>query len=258
MSLMGKKNSIPSFALFIASALLVTGGWLMASFPIFIFLALAPLFALTDRAADTSSVWEKMEWVLLALIVSFAAAHAFDANFIVSSMMYAIVFTMAFISHVWVRQTLGKRTGKITILIFWLAIEYICLKVRPGESTFLADSLRLQPSWVRWNIHTGYLGASCWILMANLLVYQALLSEKPFEWYWIAGAVLFVLGPMAYSFTLENSGLDRALMISLYQGASGLEDVTYLARGEFIVRTAGWLSTLILLFTFVKNQTTRS
>jgi len=34
-----------------------------------------------------------------------------------------------------------------------------------------------------------------------------------------------------------------------------VEDVMYLARGEFVVRTAAWLSTLILLFTFVKSQT---
>jgi hypothetical protein len=35
-----------------------------------------------------------------------------------------------------------------------------------------------------------------------------------------------------------------------------MKDVAYLARGEFVVRTAAWLSTLILLFTFVKSQTT--
>ncbi len=254
---MGKKNSFPSYGLFIASALLLSAGWLMASFPIFIFLALAPLFALTDRAADTSSVWEKMEWVLLALIISFTAAHAFDSTYLVSSMLYAILFTLVFIAHVWVRQTLGSRAGKITIIIFWLAIEYLILKVRPGESAFLADSLRLQPAWLRWNIHTGYLGSTCWILVTNLLVYQAFLSEKPFEWYWLSAAVLFLLGPLVYSYTLDNAAIDRSTMVSLYEGGPAVKDVTYLARGEFMVRTAGWLSTLILLFTFVKSQTTR-
>lgn len=253
---MAKKNSLPSYALFIASSLLLSGGWLMASFPIFIFLALAPLFALTDRATDTSSVWEKMEWVLLALIIAFAAAHAFEAAFLVSSMLYAILFTMAFIGHVWVRQTLGSRAGKITILLFWLAIEYLLLKVRPSESTFLADSVRLQPDWVKWNIHTGYLGSTLWILVTNLMVYETFLSEKPFQWYWISLAVLFMLGPMAYSFTLENTPVSRAMMLGLYDGTTGIEDVAYLAQGEFIVRTAAWLSTLILLFTFVKSQTT--
>jgi apolipoprotein N-acyltransferase len=253
---MAKKTSLPSYALFIASALLLSGGWLMASFPIFIFLAFAPLFSLTDRATDTTSVWEKMEWVLLALMVGFAAAHSFDGTYIVSSMLYAILFTIAFIGHVWVRQTLGSRAGKITIIFFWLAIEYVLLKIRPSESTFLADSIRLQTDWVRWNVHTGYLGSTLWILMTNLMVYETFLSEKPFQWYWITLAVLFLLGPMAFSYTLDNAPIDKAMMLSLYEGNPGMQDVTYLARGEFMVRTSAWLSTLILLFTFVKSQTT--
>lgn len=252
---MAKKTNLPSYSLFITSAILLSAGWLMASFPILIFLALAPLFALTDRATDTSSVWEKMEWVLLAMIVSFAAAHAFDLSYIVSSMLYGILFTMAFIGHVWVRQTLGSRVGKITVILFWLAIEYILLKVRLSESTFLADSLRLQGDWARWNIHTGYLGSTLWILMTNLMVYETFLSDKPFQWYSIALAVLFLFGPIAYSYTLDNAPIDRTTMLSLYEGNPGMEDVTYLARGEFMVRTAAWISTLILLFTFVKSQT---
>jgi len=228
----------------------------MASFPIFIFLAIAPLFALTDRATDTSSIWEKMEWVLLALIISFTAAHAFDSSFLVSSMFYAIGFTLAFTAHVWVRQTLGNRAGKITVIIFWLAMEYVVLKLRPGPSTFLADSLRLQPDWLRWNIHTGYLGATLWILITNLMVYEAILSEKPFQWYWIVSTLIFLLGPLSYSYSLDNAPIERSAMASLYEGNSGMKDVTYLARGEFVVRTAAWLSTLIILFTFVKSQTT--
>ncbi len=254
---MAKKSNPSPVVLFIASGLLLTGGWLMASFPIFIFFAWAPLFALTDRATDTSAVWEKMEWVLLSLIVSFAAAHAFDLSAIASSMLYAILFTMSFIGHVWVRQTLGKRAGKITIILFWLTLEYMLLKIRPGESSFVADCVRLQPAWVRWNIHTGYLGATFWILITNLLVYETFLSVKPFQWFWIALTLFFFLGPMAYSYSMDSGPITRAAMVNLYSGKSSVEDVTYLARGEFMVRTATWLSTLILLFTFVKSQTSK-
>jgi apolipoprotein N-acyltransferase len=254
---MARKSDLPPVALFLTSGLLLTGGWLMASFPIFIFLGLAPLFALTDRATDTSSAWEKMEWVLLALIIAFLSAHIFDFSFIVSSMAYAILFTICFIGHVWVRQTLGSRAGKITIILFWLTLEYLLLKFRPTESTFLADSLRLQSSWLRWNIHTGYLGASLWILVTNLLVYYTVLSENPFQWHWIILTVMFLAGPMAFSFYLENVPVDRSTMVNLYLEKPGTDEI-YLARGEFVVRTAAWLSTLILLFTFVKSQTTRT
>ncbi len=254
---MAKENNYPPVYLFGAAALLLAGGWLMASFPVFIFFGLAPLFALTDRADNTTSAWEKMEWVLLALTVSFLAVHAFDFSFIVSSMVLAILFTLTFIGHVWVRQTLGNRAGKITIIFFWLAMEYIMLKTNPARATFLADAVRLQPDWTRWNMHTGFLGASCWILISNWLVYESLLSARPFQWYWIVLMVVFLAGPLAYSYFLDLTPLSREDMMDLYTDKVIVKDVTYIARGEFVVRTATWISTLILLFTLVRNQTNK-
>ncbi len=254
---MAKESSYSSVLLFIVSALLLTGGSLMASFPIFIFFGLAPLFALTDRANDTSTVFEKMEWVLLALTVYFLSIHLFDFSYIVSSMTYSILFTLPFIGQVWVRQTLGPRGGKITIILFWLALEYALLKIRPAESNFLADTIQLHPNWMRWNIHTGYLGASFWILITNLMVYQIFFSKSPFRWYWIVLAAIFLLGPAAYSYFLDSGSITRKDLVNLYADKLIVKDVTYLARGEFVVRTAAWVSTLILLFTFVKSQTTK-
>ena len=242
---------------FIVSALLLTGGILLPSFPIFIFLGLAPLFALTDRATDTSTVFEKMEWVLLAIAVYFLAIHSFDFSFIVSAMIYTILFTLPFIGHIWVRHTLGPRAGKITIILFWLAIEYTLLKFRPNESNFLADTLRLHPDWMEWNIHTGYLGGSLWILLSNLIVYQTFFSKSPFKWYWIVLLVIFLFGPVVYSYFVNFNSITRKDLVILYGEKLIVEDVTYLARGEFVVRTAAWISTLILLFTFVKSQTTK-
>lgn len=254
---MAKEINHSPILLFIAAGLLATGAWLMASFPIFIFFALAPLFALTDRADNTSVVWEKMEWVLLALTIFFLAAQSFDFSFVISSMVFAILFTMPFIGHVWVRQTLGNRVGKITIVLLWLSMEYVLLKIKPDGSIFLSDALRLQPDWVHWNIHTGYLGASFWILMVNLLVYQALLSRNPFQWHWIVAAIIFLVGPLLYSYFYDFAPISRNDMMNLYSGKSMITDVVYLARAELVVRTAAWLSTLILLFTLVKSQTAK-
>lgn len=254
---MAKENNYSPLLFFIAAAILLTGGAMITSFPILIFFGLAPLFALTDRAIDTSTIFEKMEWVLLALTAYFLAIHSFDLSYIVSAILYAILFTLPFIGHVWIRQTLGPRAGKITIILFWLAIEYALLKIRPLETNFLADTIRLHPNWMKWNIHTGYLGASLWILLTNLLVYHTIFSESPFKWYWIILTVIFLLGPVAYSNFVNFNSLTRKDLVNLYDNKLIVEDVTYLARGEFVVRTAAWISTLILLFTFVKSQTTK-
>jgi hypothetical protein len=254
---MAKENNYSPVLLFIAAALMLTGGAMISFFPVLIFFGLAPLFAMTDRVNDTSTVFEKMEWVLLALTAYFLAIHSFDLSYAVSAMLYSILFTLPFIGHVWVRQTLGPRAGKITIILFWLAIEYAFLKIRPIGSDFLADTLRFHPDWMRWNIHTGYLGASLWILLTNLLVYNTVFSESPFKWYWIILTVIFLFGPAVYSYFVNFNSLSRKDLVNLYDNKLIVEDVTYLARGEFVVRTAAWISTLILLFTFVKSQTTK-
>lgn len=255
---MAKETDFPPFFLFLASAILTYAAWWMPSFPMMGFVAFAPLFALTDRVNETSSVWEKMEWVLLSLTVSFFSAHHFDTSYLVSSMFSAILFTLPFVAHVWVRQTLGPRAGKITILLFWLALEYLLLKVRPAESVFLANMLQLKGSWMHWSGHTGYLAGSLWILVANLFVYEVFLSRIPFRWPWIVTAALIVLGPLAYSFYLTETEISRQMMIKLYEGNPySNTPAAYLAQGEWIVRTATWISALVLLFTLVKSKVNR-
>jgi apolipoprotein N-acyltransferase len=253
---MATEHSLPNWILFVSSIILLVAGWLMHSFPIMIFFAFAPLFALADRAGD-SEAWEKKEWILLALTFSFLAAREFDLTFIVSSIAYAIVFTLPFLFYSWVRQVLGPRAGKITIILLWMSLEYIILKLFNADAVFLADALKTKVDWMKWDQYTGYLGGTLWILMTNWLAYQALLSEKPFQWHFIILMVLFVAAPMIYSTTLAGEPVSRNTMTNFYSDKSGLQDVMYLARGELMVRTAAWLSTLILLFTFVKSQTKR-
>jgi hypothetical protein len=251
---MASDRSLPSWTLFLSCTVLLAAGWMMHTFPILIFFALAPAFALADRAGD-SEAWEKKEWILVAMTFSFLAAREFNFSFIVSSIAYGILFTLPFVFYSWVRQVLGARAGKITIILLWLSLEYVILKIIPTEGVFLADALKIKLGWMNWNAYTGYLGGTLWILMTNWLAYQALLSEKPFQWHFIILTVLFVAVPLIYSTTLTDTAVSREVMTNFYSGKSGVEDVMYLARGEFVVRTAAWLSTLILLFTFVKGQT---
>lgn len=252
---MARKAEIPSLRLFIIAVLLLAGGWMISSFPVFIFFGIAPLFALSDRVSPASPAWEKMEWILLALTIALLAASAFHPQSIVPSMVYAIVLTFSFLGHAWLVQVLGSRAGKITIILFWLALEYVFLILKPDSSFYLADALRLQPTWTRWNIHTGYLGSSCWILLVNACAYNTYFSRSGFHWPWLAGCVILLLGPITYSFFLDMAPISRSVMVSVYGGRMIVPDVAYLAHGEWVVRTAAWLSILILLYTFVKKQT---
>jgi hypothetical protein len=253
---MGKKtSSFSPLLLVVVATVLLAAGWLMGPLPILIFLGMAPLFTLADKSEAGGAIFEKMELVLLALGVSFVL-YAFlrDAS-VVIALVSAITFTLAFVAHAWVRQTLGIRTGKITLILFWLALEYLMLKLIPEKAMFLADTLSLQGEWLRWTIHTGYLGASLWVLLVNWCWYETFLHDKAIHWGWFMVALVLWAGPAVYSYTMTVYPITRQDMINLYGELPAEADVTYLARGELTVRTAAWISTLILLFTLVKHQT---
>lgn len=247
---------IPPLLLALASALLLCGGWLMASFPLLIFFGLSPLMALSKTGEKAStSIFEKMELVLLSLTTSLLICAWVLEDSLAGSLVMGILFTLAFVGHAWVRQVLGHRSGMITLVLFWLSAEYLALKVAPERGIFLADSLALQSNWLRWNTHTGYLGGSLWVLLVNWCVYVAFLQGKGVQWVWVALAVTLLGAPVLYSYSLADSPIPREEMINLYLNTVSNADVIYLARGELVVRTATWLSALILLFTFVRQQT---
>jgi apolipoprotein N-acyltransferase len=252
----GKNNitTLKPWLLFLISATLLAAGWLMKPFPIFIFFGIAPLFAIADQAKDGDDFWVYIEFILLALVVCFFSATTFNSSSLIVAILHAILFALAFLGYSFCYQNLGSRLGKFTIIFFWLALEYLLLKLPWREqSIFLADAVQLKTEWLGWSSRTGYLGASLWILCTNLLVYIAVFKGKV-NWYLVAVSVIFLTGPVIYSYSISVSGVSRAQMISLYS-IGKVETSSYFGRGELVSRTAAWISVLILLMALVKNQT---
>ncbi len=250
-----KKSDLSPLALALSGALLLCGGWLLAPFPVLIFMGISPLLGISEPGEKVDgSIFEKMELVLLALSVPLLIYSWVYGTSIVSALVMGILLTLVFVAHAWTRRVLGIRSGKITLVLFWLAAEYGVLKLAPTKGVFLADSLVQQEAWLRWNIHTGYLGGSAWVLLVNWLWYLALLGNGV-RWSWITAAIVVTISPIIYGYTLNVSPITREVMVNLYENKASEADVTYLARGELVVRTAAWLSVLILLLAFVRQQT---
>ena len=255
---MGKKtkSALSPWILFAAGTLLFTSGWLMKSFPILIFVGLAPFFAIVDQGKEGDRFWNLSELILAGLAISFFAAHFFEIKFLVAAISQSIVFTLAFVGYAFAYQNLGNRLGKFTIIIFWLGIEYVLLKIPfRNQTIFLADALQLQTTWQHWNVYTGYLGSSLWILTTNLFLYLAVLKEEKINWVWVGLTVFCIVGPITFSMLTEGSLVTRLNMLTLYDGEIKLLPKEYLERGELIPRTATWVSGLIVLLSLIKNKT---
>ncbi len=242
--------------LFISSSALLSAGWFMKPFPVFMFIGLAPLFAIVDRTIDSQHFWEKSEMILLSLVVFFFSAFLFDSSSIVNVLVLAIIFTLPFLGFAYIYKNLGPRTGKFIIIILWLGIEYALVKIQwTDQIIFLADALQIKNNWLRWNNETGYLGASAWILLANWIFYAGTLRNG-LNWFLIFLALAVVTGPIVYSLMLDAKPILRTEMIELYRDNS-VADVGYSAKGELVTRTCAWLSLLIVLFAVVKSRVTK-
>jgi hypothetical protein len=242
--------------LLLGGAVLLSAGWLMHSFPIFIFIGLAPFFAILDHTVESENFWEHAEMILIGLAVAFFSAFALDTSSIITVLMHTILFTLPFIGFAFVHESLGPRTGKFIVILIWLGLEYLLVKLQwPANTVFLGDSLGAWPNWFRWNRETGYLGVSAWILTSNWLVYTGTMRSG-LNWALVFLALAVIAGPLVYSLMIEAKPILREDMIELYATDSVLKG-SYAAQGELVARTCAWISVLILIFAGVKSRTAK-
>lgn len=254
---MARNKNIEPWILCAASLALLSAGWLMRSFPVLVFVGIAPLFAIVDLAAarvKRQSAWNYIELILLALIVMYWSASFFEGGRLVIGALQAIVIGLAFAAYTFSKISINDRLGKWLLILYWLAAEFLFLVLAPNQFTYLADSLALKSDWVRWSQHTGYLGVTAWILLCNLLLYVGLLKERRVQWIGIIFFVIALALPLWFSHQLADPGIVRSEMVSLYSTNSIDLPVPYRAQGEFVSRTASWISLLILVFSFVRNK----
>jgi len=227
-----KGHKINPYLLLAIATVLLSAAALMRSFPVLVFAGIAPLFAITDHANE-NNFWNKLELIGVSLMITLLVWYELDFGMTVPVLLEAILITFAFGAYTFSRRSLGARLGKLPLILFWLAIEYVMLKFFADKRVFfLADVVYGKTDWLRWTNSTGYLGASLWILVIFLIV---------------------ILGPILYSYTLQSDYVARLNMLLLYMNDPTTAE-GYNARGEWIPRTAAWISVLILLSAFVKDN----
>lgn len=250
---MEKTERINRWLLFLAGTILLSLAFLMKLFPVFIFFGLAPLFALSAQASE-DTIWENTELILLSLAIGFFCSEFFEVTTLPKSTALAVIFSIPFLLFAFVRQNLGRLTGTMLIIFFWLSLEYLMLKTGlPRMPLFLADTLISNPKWATWTAETGYLGISLWILTSNW-IFSLGLKAGGIKWFWILAGILITVVPIGYSFYLPGEMIDRDFMLNVYKGTATIEDQLYFERGEWIARTAAWISVLIVLVAAVRGK----
>ena len=243
--------------LFIFTQTLILLTFVIKDFPIFAFFAFAPMFALIDHPSalkDFSLPF--LVGMLTAFILYFfkQKPNILQSN-VLSWIIYFALLAIVFTAYIFIQRWTSNRLNKFALILFILAMEYILLKLMTDHNpVFLADLFKYKITWTRWNIFTGYTGATLWILLPNLLFYHALFKLEKINWIICVVAVLIILGPLIYSLISSNAALAKADVLNFYSGREEYHSA-YSEHGELISRTGAWVSLLILIFTVVKAMT---
>lgn len=242
--------------LFIIAQILLLIAFVWRDFPVFIFFAFAPMFALIDHpAALKDSYLPFLAAVVTAFIFYYVMQESMHKSSVLSWIIYFTLLAAVFTAYILMQRWTNNRLNKFALIFFILAMEYFFLKVMTKPTpVFLADLIKYKMTWTRWNVFTGYSGATLWILFSNLLFYQALFKEEKINWAMCIVASLTVIGPIVYSLISTETALAKADVLSFYSD-NGYVNSTYSQHGELISRTGAWVSLLIIIFTLIKGTT---
>jgi len=245
--------------LFILATIFGVCAYWFRQWPVFSLVALIPCFALTDHP-KSSNVWGISEFLLFSFGISLYVGFHFDLSQIFTVVAMAAVFTLPFILFVISRLGGGPLTGHFLIIIYWLALEYITLKILvlfnlfpQSNPVFLADFFLGREEWLKWNGHTGYLSISAWILISNWLGYRTIKGGAA-RWINLTLFIFVIAVPIAFSYWTDLLPITRNEMFSLYSTDKSVFE-NYSLQGEWMARTCAWVSVLVLLFSFVRYRT---
>lgn len=155
---------------------------------------------------------------------------------IIRVIIYTIIIIGAFEAWHYTSYTSPGVWGLMNLVIFYISLEYLMIEWLPYDiSHWILGAPFINDQYIStWVLYTGYQGITLWIWLGGLLLYRTVSDKFNF--------ITLILGLLIV-----------ALPVIFAPGVT--ENTTLYAQGEWIGRTAIWVSILILLYSFVKRKT---
>lgn len=205
---------IPNFVLAIISGLLFSAGW-FSPITILIFVAWVPLLIIEDNISKSETIKKKK-----LKLIGYSYLSFFIWNICVTWWIYyasfggaamAIVCNPIFMCVVFmIWHNLKRRLNKpwaIWLLIpIWLGYEYgHTLWDLTWSWLILGNTFAFHHNWVQWYEFTGLSGGSLWVLIVNILFFNAL-KNNTFQVKQLAKPMAFLIVPIILSYIILMLG----------------------------------------------------
>jgi len=246
-----------SILLLVLSIVFITLG--RTFLPILTFIGIAPLLVLLTL--DHKFKYKSFDFlVLTGLVISHTICGLLDGQSIWLSLTYGTAVWVSTVIYLFTNKHSRNKIGMLTMVIYWMAIEYALLKISPAFAFLLIGTAFENSSMIPWSAYSGITGVSCWVLIANILLYISLFKHGGIlngqvRWLSICYSIILIALPVIISFfiTFDQQPLTGEVVYNLYSNKE-VSVFPYANNGEVFGRTSAWVSVLILIYAFVKRE----
>lgn len=235
---------------------------LIPTFPIGLFLFLAPLF--------TSEKDQVQQSLLCSGLLGIVAAQY--------NILSGLYFFVGLLGIRMIMQFFNRQfhSGVVVLAVTsWImTIEFVNLQLDAVSDQIIFGAFMSSTNWIHWFSHTGVIAASAWIIVANLgayyvFFYKNSITNFQFRPRSIVLWLLWVIVPILWSIFIErgsshgpsHTGMQSLNFFESWRGLLVMENPQNMVTsmwstyGEYMGRTAVWLFILIVLSYVVRLKT---
>ncbi len=205
------------------SVALLSPGWLGWS-GLTLLGALVPMLWLSSEAEESRRGWWQMcGWCVLMCVGWNLATIMWIGNStpvgpIAATIASTFVTTVGFMVFHTISKKSGRALSYTTLVSLWVALEYIYTYNDFSWPWLLLGNGLSNDIWaVQWYEYTGLYGGSVWILLSNIMIFEAWRVRSRGK---ICGAAIVSLMPILFSlyiYMTYNEDRERSVMVSVIQ-----------------------------------------
>ena len=147
-----------------------------------------------------------------------------DVGSIAAIIANSLIMTLPWWGYHIFKSKYGNKAGYFSLVIFWMLFEYIHLNWQLSWPWLtLGNVFASQPGWVQWYEYTGTSGGTLWVLLVNILLFDALLQwrNKTNRVYKISFAAAAIILPFAISF-ITNPKTENTVVTTIGEPANNV------------------------------------
>ncbi|MFR9523445.1 MAG: apolipoprotein N-acyltransferase [Rikenellaceae bacterium] len=163
----------------VLSVVLLSLGWLSVSgLPLLV--ALVPLLWVSGAAEDSRRGWWSTFWFALSTFILWNVAtvwwiwNATPVGPVAATIVSSTLSMIAFMTFHTVSKKMGKPLSYTLLIALWIALEYWYTCSSLSWPWLLLGNGFSADIWaIQWYEYTGLFGGSLWVLLSNILIYEA-------------------------------------------------------------------------------------